>query len=69
MSGAGAKPGACLLSAVGIITKKAMTWAASEPALAKSLDAEQITRSLPMDFPNKESMRISPGAIYQALFV
>jgi IS30 family transposase len=30
---------------------------------------EQISRRLPVDFPDDESMRISPEAIYQALYV
>jgi len=36
---------------------------------AKSWSPEQISRRLPIDFPEDESMRISHEAIYQALFI
>ena len=35
----------------------------------KAWSPEQIARRLPIDFPDDETMRISPEAIYQALFV
>ena len=35
----------------------------------KAWSPEQIARRLPIDFPEDETMRISPEAIYQALFV
>jgi IS30 family transposase len=36
---------------------------------ASAWSPEQIARRLPVDFPDDETMRISPEAIYQALFV
>jgi IS30 family transposase len=36
---------------------------------ARSWSPEQISNRLPVDFPDDESMRISPEAIYQALYV
>jgi len=36
---------------------------------ATSWSPEQIARRLPIDFPDDKSMRISPEAIYQALYV
>jgi IS30 family transposase len=36
---------------------------------ANAWSPEQIARRLPIDFPDDETMRISPEAIYQALFV
>jgi IS30 family transposase len=36
---------------------------------ATSWSPEQISRGLPVDFPDDESMRISPEAIYQSLYV
>jgi IS30 family transposase len=36
---------------------------------ATAWSPEQIARRLPIEFPDDESMRISPEAIYQALFV
>jgi IS30 family transposase len=36
---------------------------------ARAWSPEQIARRLPRDFPEDESMRISPEAIYQALYV
>ena len=36
---------------------------------ASAWSPEQIARRLPVDFPNDETMRISPETIYQALFV
>ena len=36
---------------------------------AKSWSPEQISNSLRLDFPDDDSMRISPEAIYQALYV
>ena len=36
---------------------------------AKAWSPEQIARRLPVDFPHDETMRISPEAIYQSLFV
>src|SRR5262249_24089061 len=36
---------------------------------ANAWSPEQIARRLPVDFPDDETMRISPEAIYQALFV
>lgn len=36
---------------------------------ARSWSPEQIAKRLPVDFPEDDSMRISPEAIYQALYV
>jgi IS30 family transposase len=36
---------------------------------ARAWSPEQIARRLPHDFPDDETMRISPEAIYQALYV
>lgn len=36
---------------------------------ARAWSPEQISRRLPIDFPNDETMRISHEAIYQALFI
>ncbi len=40
-----------------------------DPRWSTSWSPEQVARRLPVDFPEEKSMRISPEAIYQALYV
>ncbi|MBU8820795.1 hypothetical protein KL864_33550 [Mycolicibacterium goodii] len=41
----------------------------ADPRWATAWSPQQISNRLPIDFPDDESMRISPEAIYQSVYI
>lgn len=69
LSGAVAKPGDRPVVGPSVSWKGRRRGQRQDRRWSKAWSPEQIAGRLPIDFPDDDSMRISPEAIYQALYV